>query len=132
VKTIEGRGIDALAAMNRKIRGRQYEQAATDFLRQSGYQIITTNYRFGRNEIDIICAQGGELVFVEVKGSASDAFGDPVYRVNESKRQAIIKTAQGFIQQSIVPYDSYRFDVVIVIDKDGETRIDHVQAAFTA
>ena len=73
--------------MNRARRGRGYERVALDYLRGDGYDIIAANYRHGRNEIDIVCRKNNELVFVEVKGGRSSAFGDPVYRVDDHKAQ---------------------------------------------
>ncbi len=118
--------------VNRVRRGRKYEQHAAAYLRNAGYEIVATNFRRERNEIDIICSTDGELVFVEVKGGKSAAFGDPVYRVDERKREAIIKVAEAFIQESIVSYKSYRFDVIVVRERGGECEIEHRQAAFTA
>jgi putative endonuclease len=118
--------------LNRYRRGRKYEKLAVDFLRVNGYDIVATNYRHGRKEIDIICAKDNELVFVEVKGGRSTAFGDPVYRVDNRKREAIIKVAQAFLQESEVAYQSYRFDVIVVKEKEGRREIEHLQGAFTA
>ncbi|MCX6831084.1 MAG: YraN family protein [candidate division Zixibacteria bacterium] len=117
---------------NRYRRGRKYEKLAVDHLRVKGYDIVATNYRHGRKEIDIICAKDNELVFVEVKGGRSTAFGDPVYRVNNRKRDAIVKVAQAFLQKSEVAYQSYRFDVIVVKEKEGRHEIEHLQGAFTA
>ena len=103
-----------------------------DHLRVNGYDIVVTNYRHGRKEIDIICAKDNELVFVEVKGGRSTAFGDPVYRVDNRKRDAIISVAQAFLQESEVAYQSYRFDVIVVKEGDGRNEIEHLQGAFTA
>ncbi len=118
--------------VNRFRRGRKYEKLAADFLRINGYDIVATNYRYGRKEIDIICTKDNELVFVEVKGGRSTAFGDPVYRVDNRKRDAIIKVAQAFLQESEVAYQAYRFDVIVVKEKDGRNEIEHLQGAFTA
>ena len=98
---------------------------------QQGYQIIATNYRYSRTEIDIICAINNELVFVEVKGGRSGEFGDPIHRVDKRKQEALIKTAQGYLQQSVVDYDSYRFDVIVVEEKEGRLDINHIKGAFT-
>ncbi len=117
---------------NRYRRGRRYEKLAVDHLRVNGYVIVATNYRHGRKEIDIICAKDNELVFVEVKGGRSTAFGDPVYRVDNRKRDAIISVAQAFLQESEVAYQSYRFDVIVVKEGDGRNEIEHLQGAFTA
>jgi putative endonuclease len=118
--------------VNRYRRGRKYEKLAVDHLRGNGYDIVATNYRYGRKEIDIICAKENELVFVEVKGGRSTAFGDPVYRVDNRKRDAIIEVAQAFLQESKVVYRSYRFDVIVVKEKEGRNVIEHLQGAFTA
>ena len=117
--------------VNRYRRGREYEKLAVDHLRVNGYDIVATNYRHGRKEIDIICTKDNELVFVEVKGGRSTAFGDPVYRVDNRKRDAIIKVAQAFLQESEVAYQSYRFDVIVVKEIEGRREIEHLQGAFT-
>ena len=118
--------------VNRNRRGRKYEKLAVDFLRVNGYDIVATNYRHGRKEIDIICVKDNELAFVEVKGGRSTAFGDPVYRVDNRKRDAIINVAQAYLQESEVAYQSYRFDVIVVKEKEGRHEIEHLQGAFTA
>lgn len=111
--------------------GAHYENAAKDHLIKLGYDIIAQNYRSGRHEIDIICRKDNQLVFVEVKGSATDSFGDASYKVNLTKQQSIIASAQGFIQNSNVEYDSYRFDVIVVTDNKGKLTIEHSEGAFT-
>lgn len=118
--------------INRYRRGRKYEKLAADYLRVNGYDIVATNYRHGRKEIDIICAKDHELVFVEVKGGRSTAFGDPVYRVDNRKRDAIINVAQAYLQESVIAYQSYRFDVIVVKETNGRNEIEHLQGAFTA
>ena len=116
---------------NNRQAGARYEKAAKDFLIMHGYDIIAQNYRSGRHEIDIICCQDNQLIFVEVKGSASEVFGDAAHKVNLTKQQSIIAAAQGYLQNANVEYDSYRFDVIVVSDKQGELLIEHVEGAFT-
>lgn len=116
---------------NNRDSGARYETAAKDYLIAHGCEIIAQNYRSGRHEIDIICRKDNQLVFVEVKGSTSDAFGDASYKVNFTKQQSIIAVAQGFIQNSNVEYDSYRFDVIVVTDNKGKLSIEHSEGAFT-
>ncbi len=116
---------------NNRESGARYENAAKDFLIKLGYDIVTQNYRSGRQEIDLICRKDNQLVFVEVKGSASETFGDASYKVNLTKQQSIIAVAQGFIQNSNVEYESYRFDVIVVTDNKGKLSIEHCEGAFT-
>jgi len=68
--------------LDTKKKGDRYERNASALLQSKGYQIITTNYRFQKKEIDIICTKDDVLVFVEVKGGESTKYGDPVYRVD--------------------------------------------------
>jgi putative endonuclease len=117
--------------VSRRARGNRYEKAASEFLQTQGYRIITTNYHFGHKEIDIICLDGKELVFVEVKGGRSLEFGDPVYRVDARKQAAIAEVARAFLAGSARDYDSYRFDVVTVKDDERGQAIEHLKGAFT-
>ncbi len=43
------------------------ERRAARYLRAKGLVILTTNWCFGRREVDIVARQGSTLVFVEVK-----------------------------------------------------------------
>lgn len=116
--------------MSRKA-GDRYEKAARQFLEAKQYQVLETNYRYSRKEIDLICVDGDELVFVEVKGGRSQRFGDPVYRVDQRKQEAIIETAQGYLTEAKRSYSAYRFDVVLVREEKGRLLVEHRPAAFT-
>jgi putative endonuclease len=65
--------------MNAQDRGRFGENLAVSLLQKHGYHILERNYRSGRwGELDIICLEGGDLVFVEVKTRRGTQFGQPV------------------------------------------------------
>ena len=117
--------------MSKRARGKAYEDIARKFLTDLGYRFRSANYRYARKEIDLIFADGDELVFVEVKGGASHEFGAPVHKVDQRKQQAIVKAARGYLSGSVREYDSYRFDVVIVDDSEGDRSIQHIKSAFT-
>ena len=51
----------------KQITGSQGEKLATEYLKKNGYRILERNFRSGRNEIDIVAADKGVIVFVEVK-----------------------------------------------------------------
>jgi putative endonuclease len=117
--------------VSRRARGSRYEKLARDYLESQGYRILASNYRFGRKELDLVCADQRELVFVEVKGGSSLAFGDPVYRVDGRKQQAIAEAAQGFLAQYQEKFESCRFDVIVVRDSGGSRKLRHLKSAFT-
>ncbi|MCC6964245.1 MAG: YraN family protein [candidate division Zixibacteria bacterium] len=118
--------------MNRRATGSRFEASAAKFLEEQGCQIIARNYRSGHHEIDLICLKDEVVIFVEVKGSRSEKFGDAVYKVDQRKQQSLIAAAQGFIQQFRRKVAGFRFDVVIVTEApDGRQRIEHRPNAFT-
>ena len=52
---------------NHQKTGKDGEQKALSYLIEKNYQIIETNWRHKKCEIDIIASKNKELVFVEVK-----------------------------------------------------------------
>ena len=116
---------------SKRHRGQEYEERATKFLQREGYEIVARNFRVGRHEIDIICTKDEILVFAEVKGGRTAIFGDPVYKVDQRKQCSIIEVAEGYLQQSHIAYSGYRFDVIIVEQRDGKLEIRQIESAFT-
>ncbi len=49
------------------------EDVASEFLRNKGYKIVRRNWRCSAGELDLICRQDDELVFVEVKARRDSA-----------------------------------------------------------
>ena len=55
-------------------RGRLGEDLTAAELEKRGYRIIARNYRFSRNEIDLVAAKGAVVLFVEVKTRSAGNF----------------------------------------------------------
>ena len=53
--------------MNHLEFGAAGEDAAVKYLESKGWRIIARNVKVGRGELDIVAADGGELVIVEVR-----------------------------------------------------------------
>jgi putative endonuclease len=73
--------------------GRAGEAAAAELLKRRGYEVIGAGFAARRGEIDLVCRRGGELVVVEVKTRATDAFGTPAEAVGLRKRRALMSAA---------------------------------------
>ncbi len=97
-----------------------------------GYSIIRRNYRSFFGEIDIIAFDEVQkiLVFVEVRFRSEDFQVDPLESVNYRKQEKIRKTALKFLSETKIPYDSIRFDVVGIVERNGKLEIEHVEDAF--
>ena len=110
--------------------GRLGEQLARDFLIAKGYQILEQNWSCGHKEIDIIAMDGKELVIVEVKTRRVQYLVDPEETVDKLKQRFLIWAAESYVERNNLDMD-VRFDIVaIVVDKNNEHRIDHIENAF--
>ena len=110
--------------------GKLGEKLAKDFLAAKGYQILEQNWVCGHKEIDIIAMDGKELVIVEVKTRRVMCLVEPEETVDKYKQRFLIWAAEAYIERNNLDVD-VRFDIVaIVIDKNNEHRIDHIENAF--
>lgn len=113
------------------------EDLAARFLEAKGYRILERNYRFNREEVDLVCfepyadyTQGGELVFVEVKARRGLGFGRPEEAVTPAKQQAIKRVAEAYLHETKLEGALVRFDVVAIVLGHGEPAIEHFENAF--
>ncbi|MDX1651512.1 MAG: YraN family protein [Brumimicrobium sp.] len=105
------------------------ESLAINFLRKEGFQIIKTNYRFGRYEVDIIYKDGEEIVFTEVKTRQTAEIGPPWKAVTRSKQRQIITCAHHYLVENNIDSEC-RFDIISIVYNSYRTEIEHIQDAF--
>lgn len=110
--------------------GVQGEQLAINFLHQAGLEILESNWRHKKAEIDIIAKDGNILVFVEVKTRSTDYFGNPEDFVSLKKQLRLADAAMVYLEK--MNHDGeFRFDIVsIVKSPGGEQRLEHLEDAF--
>ena len=123
-------------ASNQQI-GQKGEDLAVEFLEEKGYRVMDRNYRFEREEVDVVAFQpdednqGGELVFIEVKTRSGLAYGHPEESVSEEKQQSITSVAQAWLYERQMEGAPCRFDVVSIVLNQGEDpTIEHYENAF--
>lgn len=98
------------------------EEIAVRYLRELGYKILFTNWRFKHLEVDIIAKDGDILAFVEVKSRKSKAFGLPHEFVDWHKQKNLIRAAEAFI--AMKSYEGeIRFDIVSVFLTTSEVEL---------
>ncbi|TAH25423.1 MAG: YraN family protein [Cytophagales bacterium] len=107
-------------------KGKSGEKQAIDYLLNNGYNLVCTNYRFGRREIDIIVEKSQIIIFVEVKLRKNKSFGNPEDFVSDAQIQRIHEAAEEYIYNQKW-LGKIRFDVIAIID--GK-EIFHIQDAF--
>jgi putative endonuclease len=115
--------------MNQQELGAYGEQLAQQLLRSKNYQILATNYRFGKLEVDIVSLLENQLVIVEVKTRQTAEIGEPWRAVTRSKQKQIIKAANGYIFEKNIHFET-RFDIISIVHNSFRTDIEHLEDAF--
>ena len=110
--------------------GNRGEALAKAYLEKKGYQILETNWRYSRAEIDLIALDGDILVFIEVKTRRSDQFGKPEAFVNSKKESLIIAAASAYMEEK-GHEGEIRFDVIgILLPSNTNFKLEHYPDAF--
>ena len=105
---------------------------AAEFLKGRGYQILETNFRCPRGELDIVARLGEYLVFVEVRTRRGTTLGTPEESVTPRKKAKLVALAQSYLANHAPSEQLWRIDVVAVELGPGSTsRVRLVQNAVT-
>lgn len=117
--------------------GKQGEDLAAEYLESKGYRILERNYRFQREEVDLICFQpyeryheGGEIVVVEVKTRRGLGFGYPEESVTREKQEAIFRVTEAYLHETRLEGSLVRFDIIGIIWNNEKPEVDHIENAF--
>lgn len=117
-----------MATHNEK--GRVGESMACDYLREKGYAILETNWRYGKLEADIIAYGDDIIVFVEVKTRSNNTFGEPETFVDKAKQRAYVRLANHYITENKRTEEA-RFDIIAITTDGTTTTLNHFPNAFT-
>lgn len=116
----------------RQVFGHTAETEAERFLRQKGYRILARNLRSPTGELDLVAESGDVLVFIEVKGRRTSAYGGPAYAVDRRKQTRLVRLAAQYLAQHGLRRNRLcRFDVVLCYGGgDKPATVEHVENAF--
>ena len=123
--------------------GAEFEDLASRFLERKGYRILDRNVRLVRKEVDIVAADGDTIVFIEVKGRRSSAFGTGSEAVGPRKQAGLVKFAATYLERRRLWSRPCRFDVIAVRPDGGRSGgggegagggpvFEHIENAFGA
>ena len=101
------------------MKGAEYEEVASEYLKGLGYRILGRNYQCRSGEIDIVALDGDTLVFVEVKGGISSEFGHPVERFDKRKLSRIVECAYSFMEREGLGLP-FRVDLIVIFNGEIE------------
>lgn len=112
--------------------GKEAENLAAEYLLKNEYKILVRNFRFKKNEVDIIAEKDNLIIVVEVKARSTDFFILPQEAVTKGKIKAIVLATNHFMEE-FNKNQEVRFDIISVLpDKTGKLEIEHIPNAFEA
>lgn len=94
--------------------GKKGEKLAIEYLIKKGYEIVETNYRFQKAEVDIIAKKENILVGVEVKTRSTNEFGNPQDFVNPKKIKLLITAINNYVIEKDLDTE-VRFDIIAIV-----------------
>lgn len=109
--------------------GKTGEELALEYLENKGFNILETNWKFGKLEIDIIALTKKHLVIFEVKTRSTSAFGEPQVFIDRNKQKFLIRAAQHYAEKYRIEQE-VRFDIISIIMNTSKIEITHLEDAF--
>lgn len=119
---------------SKKALGDRAERAAATWLVARGLDLIASNVRVGRFEIDLVLREGAVIVIVEVRTRGPGAWTSALASVDARKRARVRAAAERLWRQRYsrdATIDRMRFDIAAVeLLADGGANVEHIRAAF--
>jgi len=109
--------------------GKRGEAFALKLLVSKGFKILETNWRFRKDEVDIIAKNDSYLVIVEVKTRSTNYFGEPYTAVTKKKQGFLIRAANAYIEEKDINLEC-RFDIISIIFSEKKYHVEHIEDAF--
>ncbi len=111
----------------RKLFGTKGEWLGAEYLKEKGYEILKHQYKTPYGEIDLVCLDGQEVVFVEVKTRHSDSHGHPEESVTPKKLKHIINVGEYYLEAERKVDVHWRIDVLAINAKVDPPEIVHIE-----
>jgi putative endonuclease len=108
----------------RRAFGNAGEDLAADYLSRKGVKTLARQVRTDYGEIDLVCEEGDELVFVEVKTRQTDTSGPPEASITPAKFGKMRRCAESYVAEHALESRPYRLDVLSIWLKEGAAEPD--------
>lgn len=111
-----------------RLLGQWGEEVAAQYLREKGYRVLANDWKSKHRDIDLVCADGGTVVFVEVKTrSNSNDLSTPEDAIDADKMHNLRAAFYHYLHLHRWLDHPFRFDIVTVIGHlgDKEPAIKH-------
>lgn len=90
------------------------EEQAAQFLRAHGVAIVEKNFLTKLGEVDLVCKDKQEIVFVEVKYRKNNVYGTAVEAVTPKKVSRLVAAGSVWLRKNNLTQAPWRLDVVAI------------------
>jgi putative endonuclease len=94
--------------------GKKGEELACEFIKNKGFFILETNWRYRHSEVDIIASKENVLHFFEVKTRKNILFGLPEASVGNKKMTKLKQAAQAYLYEH-PEWNMLQFNILSIV-----------------
>ena len=110
----------------RRAFGNAGEETAARYLEARGFVVDAVQAKTKFGELDLVCRQGDEVVFVEVKTRRTSTYGYPEEAITPKKFRTLAHAAEAWLQKNGGVERPWRIDVVAIdVSPDGTPTVTH-------
>ncbi len=103
--------------------GEQGEKQAAEFLKKLGYEVVAQNFYTQLGEVDLVCRDDEQLVFVEVKLRNSNKYGSALEALTPKKLGRVVRASEEWLRKNNLENSDWRIDLITI--ESG--KIEHYQ-----
>jgi putative endonuclease len=111
-------------------KGQLAELAAKHFLQKQNLTILAQNFSCKLGELDLICLENGEIIFVEVRYRKKNSHGNAAQSIHLGKQKKVIKAAQYWLLINHKQDVPIRFDAILFDQSIDEKHLTWLKSAF--
>nr|WP_317631200.1 YraN family protein [uncultured Flavobacterium sp.] len=109
--------------------GRFGEEKALDYLVSQHFEILETNWRYKKAEIDIIAIKNKKIHCIEVKTRTNTSYGNPEVFVNVKKIKLQLLGINHYVELHDLDFE-IQFDILSIILQNKQVNIEHIENAY--
>lgn len=112
--------------------GRYIEDLAVNYCRRLGWRLLDKNWRRRGGELDLVCTDQQQIIFIEVKGRQGSSMGQAAEQFSYHQLRRIWLTAQRYLFNRGLVNKPWRIDFMAIQKEKNRWRLRHYPAIDTS
>jgi putative endonuclease len=123
-----------VSGVDRAALGARAEEAVADWLEARGVEVVGTNVRVGKLEVDLVVREGPVIAIVEVRTRGAGSWQRAFDSIDARKRERLRRAGRALWQNRFAKdsrAERMRFDAAsVTFEPDGGVHVEWAKAAF--